>query len=218
MAKFNPHVILSAAISIDGKISTRMGDSKLSSKEDSVRLHKLRSKVDAILIGKNTLLQDNPLLTVRYTKGKNPTRIILDSKGTIPINSKIIKTSNEIPTIIVVSKKISKTNLSKLQKLPIEIIVAGENSINLKLLLKKLSSKKIKTVLVEGGGTVHWEFIKNNLFDELIITLSPFLIGGENAISFVEGRGFEKISNSPTLKLKSIKRLKNHLVLNYTKV
>jgi len=218
MAKFNPHVILSAAISIDGKISTRMGDSKLSSKEDSVRLHKLRSKVDAILIGKNTLLQDNPLLTVRHTKGKNPTRIILDSKGTIPINSKIIKTSNEIPTIIVVSKKISKTNLSKLQKLPIEIIVAGENSINLKLLLKKLSSKKIKTVLVEGGGTVHWEFIKNNLFDELIITLSPFLIGGKNAISFVEGRGFEKISNSPTLKLTSIKRLKNHLVLNYTKV
>jgi len=218
MAKFNPHVILSAAISLDGKISTRMGDSKLSSKEDSVRLHKLRSKVDAILIGKNTLLQDNPLLTVRYTKGKNPIRIILDSKGTIPINSKIIKTSNEIPTIIVISKKISKTNLLKLQKLPIEIIVAGEHSINLKLLLKKLSSKKIKTILVEGGGTVNWEFIKNNLFNELIITLSPFLVGGENAISFVEGRGFEKISNSPNLKLKSIKRLKNYLVLNYTKV
>ena len=218
MAKFNPHVILSAAISIDGKISTRVGDSKLSSKEDSVRLHKLRSKVDAILIGKNTLLQDNPLLTVRYTKGKNPIRIILDSKGTIPINSKIIKTSNEIPTIIVVSKKISKTNLLKLQKLPIEIIVAGKNSINLKLLLKKLSSKKIKIILVEGGGTVNWEFIKNNLFNELIITLSPFLIGGNNAISFVEGQGFAKISNSPKLKLKSIKRLKNYLVLNYVKV
>ena len=218
MAKFNLHVILSAAISIDGKISTRVGDSKLSSKEDSVRLHKLRSKVDAILIGKNTLLQDNPLLTVRYTKGKNPIRIILDSKGTIPINSKIIKTSNEIPTIIVVSKKISKINLLKLQKLPIEIIVAGKNSINLKLLLKKLSSKKIKTILVEGGGTVNWEFIKNNLFNELIITLSPFLIGGNNAISFVEGQGFAKISNSPKLKLKSIKRLKNYLVLNYVKV
>jgi len=218
MAKFSPHVILSAALSIDGKISTRSGDSKLSSKEDSIRLHKLRSKVDAILIGKNTLLQDDPLLTVRYTKGKNPTRIILDSKGTIPINSKIIKTSNEIPTIIVVSKKISKINLLKLQKLPIEIITAGENSINLKLLLKKLSSKKIKTVLVEGGGTINWEFIKNDLFNELIITLSPFLIGGNDSISFVEGEGFRKISNSPNLKLKSIKRLKNYLVLNYVKV
>ena len=110
MEKFNMYVILSAAISIDGKISTRSNDSKLSSQEDSIRLHKLRSKVDAILIGKNTLLQDDPLLTVRYTKGKNPTRIILDSKGTISKNSKIIKTSDKIPTIIAVSKKISKVN------------------------------------------------------------------------------------------------------------
>ena len=218
MVKSNPYVILSAAISIDGKISTRVGDSKLSSKEDSIRLHKLRSKVDAILIGKNTLLHDDPLLTVRYTKGKNPIRIILDSKGTIPINSRIIKTSNEIPTIIAVSKKISKINLVKLKKLPIEIIIAGENSVNLKLLMKKLSSKKIKTILVEGGGTVNWEFIKNDLFNELIVTLSPFLIGGTDSISFVEGKGYTKISNSPNLKLKSTKRLKNYLVLNYIKV
>ena len=218
MEKSNPYVILSAAISIDGKISTREGDSKLSSKEDSIRLHKLRSKVDAILIGKNTLLRDDPLLTVRYTKGKNPIRIILDSKGIISKNSRIIKTSNDVPTIIVISKKISKINLLKLQKLPVEIIVSGENSINLKLLLKKLASKKIKTILVEGGGTVNWEFIKNNLFNELIVTLSPFLIGGNDSISFVEGKGFAKISNSPNLKLKSIKRLKNYLVLNYAKV
>ena len=218
MEKSNPYIILSAAISIDGKISTRTNDYKWYSKEDSIRLHKLRSKVDAILIGKNTLLQDDPLLTVRHTKGKNPIRIILDSKGTIPINSKIIKTSNEILTIVAVSKKISKVNLLKLKKLPIEIIVAGENSVNLKLLMKKLSNKKIKTILVEGGGTVNWEFIKNNLFNELIVTLSPFLIGGNNATSFVEGKGFAKISNSPNLKLKSIKRLKNYLVLNYIKV
>ena len=218
MEKSNIHVILSAAISIDGKISTKTNDSKLSSKEDSIRLHKLRSKVDAILIGKNTLLQDDPLLTVRYTKGKNPIRIILDSKGTIPISSKIIKTSNKIPTIIVVSKKITNTNLLKLKKLPIEIIVAGENSVNLKLLMKKLSTKNIKTVLVEGGGTVNWEFIKNNIFNELIVTLSPYLIGGNDATSFVQGKGFAKIINSPKLKLKSIKRLKNYLVLNYTKV
>ena len=218
MEKFNPYVILSAAISIDGKISTKIGDSKLSSKSDSIRLHRLRSKVDAILIGKNTLLQDDPLLTVRYTKGKNPIRIILDSTGSIPTNSRIIKTSNDVQTIIAVSKKINKKNLLRLQKLPVEVIMAGENSINLKLLLKKLSSKKIKTILVEGGGTVNWEFIKNDLFNELIITLSPFLIGGTDSVSFVEGKGFAKISNSPNLKLKSIKRLKNYLVLNYIKV
>jgi len=218
MEKSNIHVILSAAISIDGKISTRTNDSKISSKEDSIRLHKLRSKVDAILIGKNTLLQDDPLLTVRHTKGKNPIRVILDSKGTIPITSKIIKTSSEIPTIIVVSKKITDKNLLKLKKLPVEIIISGDNSVNLKLLMKKLSTKKIKTILVEGGGTVNWEFIKNNIFNELIVTLSPYLIGGNDSISFVEGKGFAKITNSPKLKLKSIKRLKNYLVLNYLKV
>ena len=218
MEKSNMHIILSAAISIDGKISTRSNDSKLSSQEDSTRLHKLRSKVDAILIGKNTLLQDDPLLTVRHTKGKNPTRIILDSKGTISKNSKIIKTSDKIPTIIAVSKKISRVNLSKLKKLPVEIIISGENSVNLKLLMKKLSTKKIETILVEGGGTVNWEFIKNDIFDELIITLSPYLIGGNNATSLVEGKGFAKIVNSPNLKLKSVKRLKNHLVINYIKV
>ena len=218
MEKSNMHIILSAAISIDGKISTRSNDSKLSSQEDSTRLHKLRSKVDAILIGKNTMLQDDPLLTVRHTKGKNPTRIILDSKGTISKNSKIIWTSDKIPTIIAVSKKISKANLSKLKKLPVEIIISGENFVNLKLLMKKLATKKIKTILVEGGGTVNWEFIKNNIFDELIVTLSPYLIGGNDAISLVEGKGFAKIVNSPNLKLKSVKRLKNHLVINYIKV
>jgi len=218
MEKSKPYIILSAAISIDGKIATRTGDSKLSSNQDYIRLHKLRSKVDGILVGKNTVMHDNPLLTVRYTKGKNPVRIILDSQGNISSKSKILQTSNEVPTIIAVSKKITKSNLKKLYKFPVEVIITGENFVNIKSLLKKLSDKKITTILVEGGGTINWEFIKQNLFDELIITLSPFLIGGNNAISFIQGNGFDKISKSPNLRLKSIKRLKNHLVLNYVKV
>ena len=92
------------------------------------------------------------------------------------------------------------------------------NPVNIKSLLKKLSEKKIKKILVEGGGTVNWEFIKQNIFDELIITISPFVIGGNDSISFVQGKGFDKISKSPNLHLKSVKRLKNHLVLNYQKV
>jgi len=218
MGNSRPIVILSAATSIDGKIATKNGDSKLSSKQDSIRLHKLRSKVDAILVGKNTVVVDDPLLTVRHTTGKNPTRIILDSNGTISEKSKILKTCDKIKTIIVVTKKISKANLKKLNKFPIEIIYAGEKSINLKQLLRKLYKQNIKTVLVEGGGTTNWEFIKYDIFDELIITLSPFLIGGIDSVSFVEGQGFSKISKSPNLRLKSMKRLKNHLVLHYVKV
>ena len=218
MEKSNPYVILSAAISIDGKIATNVGHSDLSSNEDFVRLHKLRTKVDGILIGKNTVMKDNPLLTVRYTKGKNPVRIILDSKGEISSKSKILQTSKKVPTIIATSKQITKYNLQKLREFPVEVIITGEKSVNIKSLLKKLAQKNIKTILVEGGGTVNWEFVKHNIFDELIITISPFLIGGKNAISFVQGDGFDKISKSPNLQLKSIKRLKNHLVLNYLKV
>lgn len=218
MEKSRLHIILSSAISIDGKIATFTGDSKLSSQKDIIRLHRLRSRVDAILIGKNTVDRDNPLLTVRYIKGKNPIRIILDSQGKISRNSKILQTCNSIPTIIGVSKSITQKNLDELKKFPIEVIVAGKNSVNIKTFLKQLVKKGIKTILVEGGGMINWEFIRNGLFDEILITVSPFVIGGTNAVSFVEGKGFAKITKSPKLKLKSIKRLENHLLLHYIKV
>jgi 2,5-diamino-6-(ribosylamino)-4(3H)-pyrimidinone 5'-phosphate reductase len=216
MVKSRPHVILSAAMTLDGKIASKKGDSELSSKQDKIRVHKLRSKVDAILVGSNTVKRDNPSLTVRYVKGKSPIRIILDSRGTISLNSKIVRTSKKIPTILAVSKKATIKNIVKLKKHSIEVIVTGKNRINLKNLLKKLSKKKIKTILVEGGGNVNWEFIKEGLVDEIIITVSPYLIGGKNAISLVEGDGFSKIQQSPKLKLKKINQLGNEVVLHYT--
>jgi len=218
MAKSRPHVILSAAISVDGKIATKTGDSNLSSKIDKIRVHKLRSKVDAILIGQNTLRRDDPILSVKYVKGRNPIRIILDSRGKISSKSKIIKTCNKIPTILAVSKNISNKNLQRLKKYPLEIIVTGENKVNLKQLLKQLEKRKIKKLLLEGGGTVNWEFIKQGLFDEIIVTVTPFLIGGIKSISLVQGFGVSKISKSTKLKLKKIKQQKNELVLHYTKL
>jgi len=216
MEKSRPRVILSAAMSLDGKIATKTGDSELSSKQDKVRIHKLRSKVDAILVGSNTVKRDDPLLTVRYVKGKNPLRIVLDSKATINQKSQIIRTCKKIPTIIAVSKKASRQNISKLKKHPLEIMVIGENRVNIKSLLKSLSKKKIKTLLVEGGGTVNWEFIKLGLVDELIVTITPYLIGGQNAITLVEGEGFSHIHKSTKLKLKKICQLGNEIVLHYS--
>jgi len=218
MEKFKPEIILSAAISIDGKIATRSGDSKLSSKKDLKRLHKMRSQVDAIIVGKNTVEKDDPLLTVRYSKGKNPIRIILDSHGTISNKSKILKTSDKVKTIIVISKKISKINLNKLKQFPVEIIMSGEKKINLHILIKNLKKRKIKKILVEGGGTTNWEFLKNNLIDEFFITVTPHIIGGVNSISLIQGDGFAKLIKSPKLKLIQVKRLGDDLVLHYRKL
>ncbi len=215
MEKSRPKVILSAAMSLDGKIATKTGDSKLSSKQDKVRIHKLRSKVDAILVGSNTVKRDDPSLTVRHTKGKNPLRIILDSKANIDQKSQIIKTCKKIPTIIAVSKKASTKNIDKLKKFPLEIIITGNKLVNITNLLRILSKKKIKTLLVEGGGTVNWEFVKQGLVDEIIITITPHLIGGKKAITLVDGEGFSLIQKARKLKLKKTCRLGNEIVLHY---
>lgn len=215
MVKSRPYVILSAAISLDGNIATKTGDSRLSSKKDLVRIHKLRSRVDAILIGKRTMMIDNPSLTVRQVKGKNPIRIILDSSGSIKSNSKIIQTCRKIPTIIAASEKISEKNVARLQRHGLEVIKCGHKKINLKKLLHILKKKNIKKLLVEGGGTTNWSFFKDGLVDEIIVTLTPFILGGKDAISLVEGDGFSKISQSCSLKLENVYRLKNELVLRY---
>ena len=167
MANSKPKVTLSAAITLDGKIGQKNKQIVLSSKADKIRVHKLRAKSDAILVGKNTVQQDDPLLTVRYAKGKNPIRIILDSHGTIKNDSRIIKTCKRVSTIIVVSEIISKSNLNRLQKLSIDVIVCGKTQVNITKLLSILSKKGIKTVLLEGGGTLNRSFLKKNLTNYL---------------------------------------------------
>lgn len=216
MAGSRPHITLSAAVSLDGKIATRSGDSAFSSRQDKVRVHKLRAKSDAILVGKNTVEIDDPLLTVRYARGKNPIRVILDSRAEISPNSKIIKTSGSVPTIIAVSKKAPKKNLARLGRHPVQIITAGKDRVDPKKLLQILHKQKIKTILLEGGGITNWEFVQKNLVDKVIVTITPYLVGGNAARSLVEGIGFSKISRAFKLKLEKVKRQNNEIVLYYS--
>ena len=215
MENYRPRIILSAAITLDGKLATRTGDSKLSSKADKNRVHKLRSKVDAILIGKNTVKIDDPVLSVHNIKEKNPMRIILDSNATISSSSRILKTCSKIPTIIAVSKKAQKKNLQKLEKFPVQVIVCGNYTVNIKKLLGILKRKGIKNILVEGGGTTNWAFVKENLVDEAIITITPYLVGGVTATTLVDGNGFSTVVKSIRLKLKNVIKIKNEVVLYY---
>ena len=215
MANSKPKVILSAAITLDGKIGQKNNHIVLSSKSDKIRVHKLRSKSDAILVGKNTVEQDDPLLTVRYAKGKNPIRIILDSHGTIKNNSRIIKTCKRVPTIIVTSEIISKSNLNRLKKLSIDVIVCGKNQVNITKLLSILSKKGINTILLEGGGTLNRSFLKKNLIDEMIIALTPYVLGSENTINLFEGISFLSLKIKLRLKLKKVQKSGNEIILNY---
>ena len=215
MGRFRPYVIFSAAITLDGKLATRTGDSKLSSKVDKNRVHRLRSKVDAILIGKNTAKLDDPVLSVHNAKKKNPIRIILDSNATIQNNSRILRTSSQISTIIVVGESASKKNLQRLEKLPVQIIVCGKRRINIKKLLIALRKQGIKKILIEGGGETNWSFVKENLVDEVIITVTPYLVGGISATTLVDGDGFSTVAKSTKLKLKSVRRMNNEIILHY---
>ena len=215
MANSKPKVTLSAAITLDGKIGQKNKQIVLSSKTDKIRVHKLRSKSDAILVGKNTVEQDDPLLTVRYAKGKNPIRIILDSHGTIKNTSRIIKTCKHVPTIIVTSEIISKSNLNRLRKLPVDVIICGKNQVNLTKLLPVLSKKGIKTVLLEGGGTLNRSFLKKNLIDEMIIALTPYVLGSKNTVSLFEGLSFPSLKIKFSLKLKNVQKNGNEIILNY---
>jgi len=215
MAKSRPQVILSAAMSIDGKIATRTHHSKLSSTKDLARVHRLRKNVDAILIGKKTVFTDNPILTVRYVKGKNPIRIILDPQANIPLTSRIVRTAKKICTMIIVSQKAPKKNIEKLEEKGANVIICGQNRIELKKLLQILRKRGINKILLEGGGTTNWFFLKERLVDEIIITITPFVLGGKDAISLVEGLGFDKISKSHLFRLKEINRIKNEVILHY---
>ena len=212
MAKSRPYVIVSAAISIDGKLATHTGRSNLSSKKDLIRVHKLRKSADAILVGKNTISVDDPLLTVRYVKGKNPIRIILDSKANLSTKSRVIETAKKVPTILVVAEN-SPRKVERFVAKGVEVIQCGKNKIDVKKLLEILGKKGIKRIIVEGGGTTNWYFFKEKLVDELVITITPYVLGGRTAISLVGGDGFGEIPNS--FRLQKIEKLQNEIVLHY---
>ncbi|MDQ4073228.1 MAG: 2,5-diamino-6-(ribosylamino)-4(3H)-pyrimidinone 5'-phosphate reductase [Thermoproteota archaeon] len=205
-------VIINSATSIDGKIATRNGESKISSHQDLQKLHRLRCHVDGVIVGISTVLKDDPLLTIRFAKcsnKKNPARIIIDTRARIPLKSRIVKTASKVETIVVVSKEASREKIMKLIHKGIKIIIVERkgNRVDLKRTFKILETEMgFKKILVEGGGEINWSVIKNNLFDELRVTVSPLIIGGKKAITLVEGKGFGKINECSKLKLLTVNK------------
>lgn len=218
MAASRIHVTLCAAMSIDGKITTRTGDSAFSSRNDLMRVHKLRASHDAILVGINTVRIDDPLLNVRYVRGKNPTRIILDTRASLRTDSRIAKTARKIQTIVVVSSAAPKIKIERLRKLGIHVIVSKRTKPSLKTLLGQLFLFGIRTILVEGGSTVNWEFVSKNLIDEAVICIAPRIVGGDASLSLVGGTGFARVGLSPKMRLRSCTKRNNELIVCYSKL
>ena len=215
MAHYRPYVILNAAMTLDGKIATAARDSKISSRKDLERVHKLRSKVDAILVGINTVLIDDPMLTARHANGRNPARVIVDSKARIKLNSKIMRSCDRALTIIASSEKASKAKLEKIRAKGAVAIVLGKSKVDIAKLLSILKDSGMKRLLVEGGGEINWAMLANGFVDEVRVTIAPRIVGGRNAVTLVGGEGFARISNGIKLKLYRVTKNGSEVVLFY---
>jgi 2,5-diamino-6-(ribosylamino)-4(3H)-pyrimidinone 5'-phosphate reductase len=156
-------------------------------------------------------------LNVRYySKGKDPVRIIIDSKARIPLNSRIIKSSKKIQTIVGTTRNAPIRKINALKKVGVQVLFSGKRKVNIKSLFQQLENLGLKRILVEGGGEINWSVLKIGLAKELIVTISPEVVGGRNAKTLVEVEGISNITNGIKLKLtRTLINNKNEIVLFY---
>lgn len=202
--KRRPYVILKWAQSIDGKIATRGGDSKwITSQESRVVAHELRARVDAILVGVNTVMADNPDLTCRRVRPRRTaTRIILDSHLRTPRIARVVRTARIVPTIIVTGRQSqSASNAGALRRAGCEILGLPRDRRGIRLgpLLRALRDRGMTNVLVEGGGRVLGSFLEERLADEARIYVAPRLIGGEAAPGALRNIGPASMRSVPSV-------------------
>ena len=186
-------------MSADGKIALpNRKQIRLSNDEDAKRVDDLRKECDAILVGIGTIIEDNPKLTIKNnTKlSKNPIRIVLDTNCRTPLDSNVL--NNEAKTIIAVGNHCKINQLKKS-----EIIKCGNKQIDIKKLIEELSKKGIEKLLVEGGETVLWSFLNQNLFHEINIFIASRIIGGKETPTMAGGEGFNTKLDTLKLSLKN---------------
>ena len=217
--EWRPKIIVSCAISLDGKIASSQGDTRLSSYDDKVEVHKLRSNVDAILVGINTILADDPHLTVSekyYQSEKHPVRVVLDSTCRIPPEAKVITKRPEVPTVIATSQKAPKEKIAMLKSLGVDVLVTSMvDKVCIRDVLKYLKEKYgVETMMVEGGGAVIGEFLRLGFVDLLRISVTPVLFG-EGAVSVIRNVSFGRIEDSPKLRLYKIEKCGHNIVLYF---
>ncbi|MGX4599633.1 bifunctional diaminohydroxyphosphoribosylaminopyrimidine deaminase/5-amino-6-(5-phosphoribosylamino)uracil reductase RibD [Faecalimicrobium sp. JNUCC 81] len=211
-----PFVIMKSAMSLDGKISTRTGESKwISSDESRENVHKLRNEVMGILVGVNTIIQDNPQLTCRLENGKTPIKIVVDSNLRIPMDSKVIKDAHNYRTIIITTLLAKESIVKELENKGVEIIIAEskDNSVDLNDMVKQLGQLNIDSILLEGGATLNFSAIKEGIVDKLQVYIAPKLIGGKSSKTPIGGNGIEKLKDAYQIRDISVKMLSEDILI-----
>lgn len=213
-----PFVVVKTAMTLDGKIATRTGKSRWISGERSRKfVHRLRSMSDGIMVGINTVLQDDPHLTVRLD-GENkpsPLRVIVDSKGRLPLESNIVKTALETKTILATTEFAPPEKLEKLISRGVEVLVlpARDGQVDLQELMLELGKREVSILLVEGGGTLNYSLLKENIIDKIYLFIAPVLFGGERAPTFLEGAGISDLEESWLVENIEMKQLDSDLLI-----
>lgn len=214
-----PFVVMKYAMTLDGKIAAASGDSKWVTNEKSrAYVQELRKWNKGIMVGIETVLADDPMLTCRIAPDCNPVRIVCDSNLRIPLDCQLVKTASEIPTIVAYSKQarrffdFNEMELSEghshsflhkckaLERAGVELICVGEQKVDLKALLRILAKQNIDSILLEGGGTLNAGMLKENLVNRVVAFIAPKLIGGAKAKSPITGDGFAMMADAITLK------------------
>lgn len=213
-----PYVVLKSAMSLDGKIATYSGHSKWISCEKSRQyVHTLRNELKGIMVGVNTIIADDPELTTRLKDGtgRNPVRIVADSRGRIPLSAKVLQHPADNPIIIATTSRFPDQKRIFLERLGHRLLIVAEvkGKVDLIALMDELGRLGIDGILLEGGGTLNESALKSGIVDEVQFMIAPLLLGGRDAISPVEGQGFETVNAGITLHRLTIKKMGNDMLV-----
>lgn len=215
-----PFVTVKVAESLDGKIATKTGDSQwITSDKSRSYTHRLRKNYDAIMVGVNTVLRDNPRLDTWFSK-KQPVKIIVDSQLSIPLGANVFSRTSSVIIATLPSAPDQETENRKLlgQKARILEVKEKAGQVNLKDLMKKLAQMEMANILVEGGGTLIGSLFDEGLVDKVMFFISPKVIGGKEAVGSVMGAGISRIDKAIKLKEVTLKRFgEDFLITGYVR-
>ncbi len=196
-----PYVIAKWAQSLDGKLATRTGDSKwISSEPSRKQVHRLRARVDAVLVGSGTVLADDPLLTARGVRIKRvATRVVLDGRLRIPIRSQLAATAHHFPTLVFTTAARARSPKAKrLRELGVEVCSAAtrQGRLSLSAGLRLLHKRDMTNLLVEGGGALLTSYLNQRLVDEAWVYVAPMMVGDARAVSVLPQRRTKSIADA----------------------